>query len=273
MNKLILPNTKLLVIVLVKNEEKHLKRFFKKLDGLLEYNVLVNDNGSSDSSEAICLENNAIIVKKAWLGNQAAQFNWIIENVKLNCDWILRLDADEYLLPETIDEINLLLKKDKSLNFNGYYLKRRHYVAGKWIKYGIYPTNIVRLFKKGFAKYSDSMLMDEHLIVEGNVSELENDFVDESLISRTKWFEKHLKYAKREAKMSFKKSVLSKPKRFYYKLPIFLRPIFLFCYLYFFRLGFLNGKNGYYWFIFQVLFYRTIVDIFILSMKIDKNHK
>lgn len=255
----------LLIIVLVKNEEKHLPRFFSKLEGLDNYQVLVNDNGSTDRSKQICLQHNAVVIEKEWLGNQAKQFNWVLNNNTIQSDWILRLDADEYLLPALIDEINNLLHKSNTCD--AYYLKRRHYVEGKFIKQGMYPTLIVRLFKYGKAAYEEGMLMDEHLNVEGTTGVLAHDFVDESLLTRTQWLDKHVNYAKREASMYVSGQQLTKIKQYYYKAPIFIRPFLFFMYVYFLRLGFLNGKIGLKWFLFQVLLYRLIVDMYILALK------
>lgn len=259
--------SKLLVIVLVKNEERHLPRFFKKLSGLNDFEVLVNDNGSTDNSKSICLKNNATVIEKEWLGNQAAQFNWILDNCNIKSKWILRLDADEYLLPELINEVNEIIKNGS--NFNAFYLKRRHYVSGRWIKQGMYPTNIVRLFKNGFARYDGSMLMDEHLKVTGSVSTLQNDFVDESLLSHQEWWDKHVNYAKREANMLINsdKAQFKNNRKLYYKTPVFVRPFIFFVIIYVFKGGFLNGKIGFRWFLYQVLFYRFLVDINIMSYK------
>ena len=258
--------SKLLIIVLVKNEERHLPRFFKKLSGLNDFELLVNDNGSTDNSKSICQKNNAVVIEKEWLGNQAAQFNWILDNYNIKSEWILRLDADEYLLPDLINEINEIIANPNS--FNAFYLKRRHYVSGRWIKHGMYPTNIVRLFKNGFARYDSSMLMDEHLKVTGSVSTLQNDFIDESLLSHQEWWDKHVNYAKREANMLINsdKSQFKKNRKLYYKTPVFVRPFIFFVIIYVFKGGFFNGKIGFRWFLYQVLFYRFLVDIYLSTI-------
>ena len=48
----------------------------------------------------------AEVIQHEWPGNQAEQFNWLIDNVSINTKWILRLDADEYLMPDLIAELN-----------------------------------------------------------------------------------------------------------------------------------------------------------------------
>lgn len=256
------------VIVLVKNEERHLPRFFEKLLGLNVYEIIVVDSGSTDNSIDISRKYGARVVEKDWLGNQALQFNWALDNIEIKGDWILRLDADEYLLNDTIQEVNILLDSEKVVH-DAYYLKRRHYVKGSWIKQGMYPVNIVRLFKKGKARYNPSMLMDEHLIVEGSIDTLFGDFVDESLLSRVEWFDKHVGYAKREALMAHKKEGLIGSKEIYYKFPIFFRPFLFFFYSIIIKKGILNGKKGFIWFVYQVLFYRFLVDIYILAFRME----
>ena len=63
---------------------------------------------------------------------------------------------------------------------------------------------------------------------------------------------------------------LSKKKnksRVYYKLPIILRPLLLFLYSYFFRLGFLNGWQGFVFHFLRGFWYRLLVDLKILEFK------
>ena len=48
---------------------------------------------------------NVTILQNKWVNNYAYQFNWGLENAPITGKWVLRLDADEYLLPELIEEI------------------------------------------------------------------------------------------------------------------------------------------------------------------------
>ena len=66
---------------------------------------------------------------------------------------------------------------------DGVVLKRRHIVGwlnNSWVKHGMYPTKILRLFRKGYGR-SDMKIMDEHIVVQRRVVEFKHDFVDHSL--------------------------------------------------------------------------------------------
>ena len=209
--------------------------------------------------------NGVFLVEHEWPGNQAAQFQWALDNLPIETKWILRLDADEYLTNELISEISDKLPQMDD-DVDGVVLKRRHVVGwlgNRWIKRGMYPTKILRLFRKGHGR-SDMKIMDEHIVVQRRVVELEHDFVDHSLISFEEWKEKHRNYAKREAQsyLSGERSTGEKAakKDAYYKLPRYFRAVAYFCIRYFLKLGFLDGVAGFRWHFWQGLWYRWIVD-------------
>ena len=250
--------TNISVIILQKNEALHIMRCLEKLAPLEPRQIFVVDCFSTDGSDKTAAKMGATVVQREWPGNQAAQFNWALDNLKIESGWILRIDADEWLTQELIDEIKARLSSiDKDVD--GVVLKRRHYFSGSWVKYGTYPTRILRLFRTGKARYDDRMVMDEHLVVAGNVVEFENDFVDESLIPFSVWQAKHRAYAKREAQMAIS-GTANANKRKYYKLPPYFRAVLYFCIRYFVKLGFLDGRAGWRWHFWQGLWYRWIVD-------------
>lgn len=84
-------------IVLTYNEEKHIARC---IENALRFSkkVIVIDSPSTDRTQEICKSySNVEVVVHKYPGNQAAQFNWALDNVPVDTEWILRLDADEYL--------------------------------------------------------------------------------------------------------------------------------------------------------------------------------
>lgn len=250
--------TNLTVIILTGNEELHIGRCLEKLRDLNPRQVVVVDSESTDGTRQIATDAGAEVVVHPWPGNQAAQFNWFIDNHAIDTEWVLRIDADEWLTPELIEEIKAKMPT-MSEDVSGIVLKRRHYFAGGWAKHGTYPVRILRLFRTGKARYADNMVMDEHLIVDGKTIELDHDFVDESLISMDQWREKHRGYAKREAQMVIDGKVNGN-KVTYYRLPPYLRAVAYFCIRYFLKGGFLDGKAGWMWNFWQGLWYRWIVD-------------
>lgn len=251
----------LAVIILTKNESLHIVRCLERLDPLRPREVFVVDCFSTDGTQEMARHIGATVVEHEWPGNQAAQFNWAIDTLPIESGWVLRLDADEWLTSELVEEIKTRLAELPS-SVDGVLLKRRHcvgWLGSKWIKHGMYPTRILRIFRKGKARYSKDMEMDEHLKADGDVVEFDNDFVDESLLSFEEWRQKHCNYAMREAQMVVSGNVNAN-KRAYYRLPPYLRAFAYFCIRYILKLGFLEGSPGFRWHFWQGLWYRLIVD-------------
>jgi len=166
------------VIILTYNEEIHIERLLKNIAGWVD-EIFIVDSYSSDKTLEIAKKYGVKIVQHKF-ENQAQQFNWALDNLEIKNEWILRLDADEYLTSELKDEITEKLKNIPK-NINGFYIKRRVYFMSRWIKHGgYYPTWLLRLFKKGKAR-SEQRTMDEHIILlEGKAEKLKNDFIDDN---------------------------------------------------------------------------------------------
>ena len=271
-------------IILTYNEEKHIKRCLDNVSPISK-KVYVIDSPSTDSTVDLCNEyHNVEVVVHKYPGNQAEQFNWAIDNLEIDTEWILRLDADEYLLSELVDELKLkvpVLPEDVT----GIEFKRRHIFMGRWVKHGIYPVVLLRMFRKGCGRY-ENRLMDEHIMLShGRSIIFENDFCDHSLISISDYCQKHIGYAQREAisvldeeyeltdnnrqneglgKQAQKKH---KKKSSYNKLPLFWRSFAYFLYRYLLKGGFLDGKEGFLFAYIQGWWYRTLVDAIILEVE------
>lgn len=266
-------------IILTFNEELHIRRCLENVCPFSK-KVIVVDSPSTDKTVEICNEfTNVEIVVHKYPGNQAEQFNWAIDNLKIDTEWVLRIDADEYLLPELVEE---LCNKVPSLpeDITGIELKRRHIFMDRWVKHGIYPILILRMFRTGCGRY-DNRLMDEHIMLShGHSIVSENDFCDHSLISIDEYCKKHLNYARREAVeilnekyeliddyskginsvLGRQAEVKHKTKSRYNELPLFWRSFFYFVYRYFVRGGFLDGQAGFVFAFVQGWWYRTMVD-------------
>lgn len=271
------------VIILTYNEEMHIERCLRNVNGFAK-KVYVIDSLSTDRTVEIAESMGAVVVPHAWPGNQAAQFNWALKNIEIDTQWILRLDADEYLLPELIAELKEKVENLPS-SVTGVTFKRRHIFLDKWMKRGTYPVMILRMFRYGKA-VCEQRLMDEHIeLLEGESVTFENDFVDHNLNNLSWWAQKHIGYAVREAAelldvefyitgadssarhlspATLKKRNL---KLKYAKQPLFWRSFAYFCYRYFFKLAFLEGKEGFLWTFMQGWWYRTLVDAKIYEIK------
>ena len=270
-------------IILTFNEEMHIKRCLENVNQFAK-KVYVIDSYSTDDTVAIAESMGATVVQNKWPGNQAEQFNWALQNIEIDTEWILRLDADEYLLPELVEELKTRVPSLDE-NITGITFKRRHIFLGRWMKRGTYPVMILRMFRKGKA-VCEQRLMDEHIeLLQGENITFENDFVDENLNNLSWWAQKHVGYAVREAAelldveynitgndsagrhLSKKTLQKRKLKLKYAKKPLFWRSFAYFIYRYFFKMAFLEGKEGFLWSFLQGWWYRTLVDAKIFEIK------
>ncbi|MEK7506056.1 MAG: glycosyltransferase family 2 protein [Patescibacteria group bacterium] len=254
------------LIVLAKNEALHIERCLKSAKKIV-LQIIVVDSGSTDGTAELAEKLGAEVFVHPFK-NQAEQFNWALDNLEIKSDWILKLDADEYLTPELADEIRKAVDSDSAAN--GYYIKRRVYFMGRWIKHGgYYPAWFLRLWRKGKGRSEDKE-MDEHIVLlEGEVGRLKNDFADDNRKGLKEWFERHKNYSDREARDVLKGGAANNSKRsFYYRLPPFLRPCLYFFYRFFIRLGFLDGKEGLIFHSLQGFWYRFLVDIKLFKARL-----
>lgn len=266
------------VIILTLNEEKHIERCIKSLQ-LFAKNIFIVDSYSTDRTVEIAESLGAKVYLNKWPGNHAKQFQWGLDNCSIDTTWVMKMDADEYVLPELSNEITTNLMRLGN-DITGIYIKRRVFFLGKWIRYGgYYPTWLLRIWKydKG---HMEQRWMDEHIkLSSGKTVQFENDLVDDNKNNLTWWTEKHNNYATREAVdllniiYNFKSYDEVEPNIFgtqeqkkrwlkikYAKLPLFLRPIIYFTWRYFLKLGFLDGKAGFIWHVLQGGWYRFLVD-------------
>ncbi|NSW46009.1 MAG: glycosyltransferase family 2 protein [Bacteroidales bacterium] len=269
------------VIILTYNEEIHIERCIQNIKTIAK-DIFVVDCFSTDNTVKIAKSLGAKVFQHKWENSYAKQFNWALENLPITTKWILRLDADEYLYPELIEEITKKLPKLPE-NITGIVFKRRHIFLEKWMKRGTYPVKLLRLFqhKKGIC---EQRWMDEHIQLNEGISiEFEHDFADHNLNNLTWWTQKHNGYAIREAidllnielhfyeekepQLNAQALKKRKHKESYARKPLFLRAFIYFVYRYFFKLGFLEGKEGFLWHFLQGWWYRTLVDVKIYEIK------
>lgn len=263
------------LIILTYNEELHLQRCLESVKGLAK-RIIIVDSFSTDNTCEIAQQFGAEVIQRKFV-NQAEQFQWALENTNITTEWVFRLDADEYILPELYQEITEKLNHLPQ-EITGINLKRRLYFQSSWIKHGgFYPLRLLRIWRNGAAVMEQKM-MDEHTILtHGNSIDFDHDFVDENLSSLVKWTDKHNNYSTREAIMRLdaqyhfldknQQNLHKSNKQFYLKLPLFLRAFVYFCYRYFIKFGFLDGKNGLIWHVLQGFWYQFLVDAKIAQVE------
>jgi len=264
-------------IILTLNEAQHISRCIESIRAICK-TILVVDSGSTDDTVEIARSLGAAVVVHPWL-NYATQFNHGITAMVGHSGWLMRIDADEYMTLESAASAMALLDKAPT-EVSGILVRRQIIFLGRRIRWGgVEPNWQLRLWRAGQGA-CEQRWMDEHIMVSGRVIKSDIDIVDENLNSLDWWTTKHNQYASREVIdiLSSRGLFLNNDdinlsnasrqaivKRFikdnlYNRLPAGLRSIMYFAYRYFFRLGFLDGRSGYFFHILQGFWYRTLVD-------------
>jgi glycosyltransferase involved in cell wall biosynthesis len=271
------------VVILSYNEEIHIQRCIESVTGIAQKVYLV-DSFSTDRTIEIASGQGAEIYRKKWENNHSKQFNWALDHLPIRTKWVLRLDSDEYLTPELVEELKVKLPVlDQSIT--GVVLPLRRVFLNRTIKRGTGTVKLLRIFQYGKGR-CEQRWMDEHIqLSEGETIEFTNEFADHNLNSLVWWTTKHRGYAIREAvvfldlelglldkdnsnlRLSKHAAAKRRIKTRYARHHLFWRSFFYFVYRYFVRLGFLEGKEGFLWHFLQGCWYRMLVDAMIFEIK------
>lgn len=295
-------------IILTYNEEIHIQRC---LENVCQFSkrVIVVDSPSTDRTQEIIKSLSPIpsplgegdhsgmtedgcridLVVHKYPGNQAEQFNWALDNIQIDTEWVLRVDADEYLTPELISEMHEKLPTLPA-EVSAVVLPLGRAFMGRVLKHGIVNgIKMIRLFRYGKVRY-EQRLMDEHLkVLEGDTVTFDNKFIDDNRMSIKAFVDKHNNYSSREAallleaeyklryedenenedgdELAAEVAAKRAQKAKYAKLPLFWRSLAYFVYRYIVKMGFLDGKEGFLWDFMQGWWYRTLVDAKVFECK------
>jgi glycosyltransferase involved in cell wall biosynthesis len=247
--------------------------------------VYAVDSFSKDDTPAILLELDCVMVQRAF-SNYSDQRNWAISQVGSEYEWQLHLDADEVLDENSVAEINALLSSEPE--FDAYMLRRRDYFMGKMLRFsGLNPWHL-RLFRSGVGR-CENRLYDQHFIAGVALGRIRGFMHDKNSAKLTDWIASHNRWSDAEAAeklgaRSLGQGVLQPRlmgdarertrfiKEIYYSMPIGLRSISYFVYRYILRLGFLDGKVGFYFAFFQALWFRMLVDAKMYEQRNQRSH-
>jgi len=273
---------KLAAIILTKDEERDLPRCLQSVQAIAS-EVYVVDSGSTDATREIAQRAGARFLSHPFT-NHATQFNWALDNVPSETDWILRIDADERLSPQLQAELAHRLAAAPP-DVAGFACPRLTRFLGRAIRWGdTYPVWLVRVWRRGAGRCEDTW-MDEHIVLAGRVERLKGDLIHEIPKSLSEWTRKHDWYADRECKDILSASANSQPLTgqpgvrralkhgVYLKLPLFARAFLYWFYRYFLKLGILDGKEGLIYHFLHAFWYRFLVDAKLLEINKDPSQK
>jgi len=225
---------KISALLITHNEEKHIVDVIKNIAFADE--IIVIDGESTDDTIALLKQFPKVNVISREFKNFADQRNFAIDQAKH--DWILFIDADERIPEDLKNEIRSVIALKN--NVVGYMFKRRFYFDEKVIRYsGLQSDTTYRLFKKGFARYDDSKMVHETLSVNGKSAILKNYMLHFCYTSNADYKRKMEYYGTLKAEELHKQGKRATILHFVF------RPAYKFLTNYVFRLGFLDGKEGF----------------------------
>lgn len=269
----------LTTIILTFNEEKNIANSINSVKNLSK-RIVVVDSYSTDKTVEIAKSLGVEVIQHPF-ENQAKQFIYAIDYLTINTQWIMRLDADEMISIDAVKEIEDICLTNKNTDINGIVVRFEVNFLGKKLRHGgIYPFRKMIVYKKDKG-YMEDRAMDEHIVLkEGKSIELKHDSYHSDYKDLNAWIDKHNKYSSREVKDYFLNTNLeskqlnksAKIKRFikfniYYKLPLGTRAHLYYLYRYYFKMGFLDGKEGKIFAFMQAYWYRFLVDAKIFEKK------
>lgn len=257
------------ILILTKNEELHIARCIDSARKISKH-IFVVDSFSDDRTINIIQEKNICFIQNKFV-NYGSQLQLGIKKFPFRCDYLLRLDADEYLSNELIKSLVNINTK-----YEGFNVSRTIKYHGVLIDIpGYLPQPNLRLFKRSNFIITRPK-MDEKITVNGEVANLDGLLIDENLMGHKAWKAKHKKYASLEASTIIdNESGKSTVKKIYYNLPYFLSP-FAFFFFYLILILISNNKNkimNLKFILVQILYYRLLVDVCIFKKRIIKLFK
>lgn len=254
-------NVQLSLLIPCKNEEANIERCIRSVDWIEEKFVV--DSQSTDKTSEIAENLGANVVQFEYKGGWPKKKNWALNNLSFSHEWVLILDADEYLPPEAEEEIRKIVSEPLEKHA-GYWINRRYFFLGKPLKYAYFPNWNLRLFKHKLGKYekitdlntdSGDNEIHEHVVVQGSTGKLTSIMDHHAFPTIDSFVEKHNRYSNWEAIVESSAEDCDaslqhdgvrgkrRLRKIFRKLPF--RPTLRFLYVYLWQKGILDGWRGY----------------------------
>lgn len=217
--------------IITLNEENQIGNAIKSLKGLAD-EIIVVDSGSIDKTKDIAEDLGAKVFFRKF-DNFANQKNWAAE--KASGDWILSIDADEETPESLKEEIKEVIQNDQ---YAGYLIPRRNFILGREIKHSRWsPDTHIWLWKKDSGEWIGDV--HEEIKVEGKVGLLKNSKIHNSHKTLNSFLVANNLYS------GLKAQTLYKNHNKFSLWQMFCTSLFEFLIRYFYKRGYLDGKEGF----------------------------
>lgn len=268
------------ILILTKNEETNIERCIESV--AWSDDIVVFDSFSDDRTVELAEKLGARVIQRKF-DNWSAHQNWGVENIKFKHSWVYYTDADETCDEQLRSELENM--ETLGMDCSAFQVRRKDYFMGRWLKRSqLYPTWITRIFRPDKIRYE--RLVNPVAVVDGKTGSLEGHIIHYPFSHGVgHWFDRHNKYSQMEAqdligevvgkfKWSelFSRDAATKRralKTLAYRMPG--RPFLMFIYLYFFRLGLLDGRPGLRYSIMRSM-YEYMIDLKVAEYRYSQRH-
>jgi glycosyltransferase involved in cell wall biosynthesis len=180
---------RLSLIVITRNEEANIGRCLSSCDFVDE--IIVVDSGSFDKTQEIAKHFKARFIRTLDWRGFGLQKNRALDAA--TGDWIISLDADEWIEPELAAEIRAAIAEPNG--FDGFEMPRRSRFCGRVIRHsGWWPDPVLRLFRRSVGRFTDA-IVHEKVVVNGRVGRLSSPIEHDSITDLDEAHEKTGRYA------------------------------------------------------------------------------
>lgn len=255
---------KLTVIIAVKNEIDHIQNCLHPILGWSDQ-IIIADSTSTDGTKEYALSKDVEYFDFKWNGKWPKKRQYVLDNCNIIGDWILMLDADEFLSDTNKKEIDIKILNN---NYGAYQVPFNIIFLNKKLRFGDSTLYKMALFRNNQAKYMRKTKIDENNLDmevhehvgyfgELKVGKLKNGVAHHSVHSIYRLLNKYNDYSNWEvnsflektdeiikSKENIQSSFRSRLKKAFLLWP-FSDSIY-FAYMFFINLGFLDGIEGYY---------------------------
>ena len=263
-------------LILTRNEEQNLPDCLASVKW--SDDAVVFDSCSDDRTVAIAKAIGARVFQRPF-DNYASQRNHALQDVIFAHPWVYLMDADERI-PEDLRDEMLAAVRDAPEEVTVFRLRRKDMFMGRWLRRSSgYPTWASRLVRVGQVWVEREI--NEELHTRGRVANLQGHFIHYPFNKGIAfWLERHNRYSSMEAEALVAETrtplrwcgIFSRDpvvrrkhlKQFAYRLPC--RPALVFGYLFFVRMGFLDGIPGWHYCRLRMM-YEYMIDLKVQELR------